>query len=95
MTKYNGPATPAGILGIWGHEPNRTGEYPAAYVLGAPCGTYDQEDTYVCRIAYRETDYGDHRLGFFEVFVEVEGEERHIVSMAARAVAEIHYAQPE
>ena len=46
------------------------------------------------RIAYREVDYGDHGLGFFDVFVEVDGEERQIVSVAARAIAEIHYAQP-
>ena len=97
MTKFNGPATPApaAILGIWGHEPKREGEYPMAYVVGSPCGTLGQEETITSRIAYREMDYGDHGLGFFDVSVEVDGEERLIVSVAARAVAEIHYAQPD
>ena len=93
--KINGhPATPAAILGIWGHEPKREGEYPTAYVVGAPCGTFGNEATLVSRIAYREVNYGDHALGFFDIFVEVDGKERQIVSMAARAVAEIHYEPP-
>ena len=95
MTKINGhPATPAAILGIWGHEPKREGEYPTVYMVGAPCGTFGNEATLTSRIAYREVNYGDHALGFFDVFVEVDGEERQIVSMAARAVAEIHYEPP-
>lgn len=91
MTKINGPATPAAILGIWGHEPRREGEFPLAYVVNAPCGTRGQEETITSRIAYREMDYGDYILGFFDIFIEVDGDERQIASVAARAVAEIHY----
>ena len=94
-TKHNGHVATAAIFGIWGHDPHRKDEYPMAYVVGLPCGTRFQESAPTSRIAYREVDYGDHRLGFFDVFVEVGGKERQIVSVAARAVAEIHYAQPE
>ena len=95
MTKINGPATPAAVLGIWGHEPRREEEFPLAYVVNAPCGTRGQEETITSRIAYREMDYGDYILGFFDIFIEVDGDERQIAAVAARAVAEIHYAQPD
>ena len=87
------PPTPATIFGILGHEPNRKDEYPMAYMVGSLCGPQGNEQT-TSRISYREIDYGDHRLGFFDIFVEVDGEEQHISSMAARAIAEIHYVKP-
>ena len=95
MTKHNGFTPPATILAIWGYEPPRKDEYPMAYVVGSPCGTRGQESAPTSRIAYREVDYGDHRLGFFDVFIMVGGEERQVVSVGARAVAEVHYAQDE
>ena len=95
MTKHNGFTPPAKILGIWGHEPKREGEYPMAYLVGAPCGARGQEQTPTSQIVYREMDFGDYILGFFDIFVEIDGEERQIVSVATRAVAEIHYAPPD
>ena len=93
MTKLNGPACAAIIVGIWGHEPKREGEFPLAYLVGLPCGTHGDGEAITSRIAYREVDYGDHRLGFFDIFIMVDGDERQIASVAARAIAEIHYAQ--
>lgn len=71
------------INAIYGTEPMREGEYPTSFLVG-----YGKPP--VEAITYREHNYGDHGLGWFDVTVEGQV----VASMAARAVAEIRY-EPE
>jgi len=77
MSKIDKP-----IKGIWGHEPMREGEYPSAFIVGSPCG-----DFLVTKVTFREDHYGDHGIGWFDVW----SEETLIGSVNARAVSEVHY----
>lgn len=69
-----------------GHEPGREGEYPSLFAIGTPMR---QGQPPVDLITYREDNYGDHGLGWFDVSAGGQ----IIASVAARAVAEIHYDQ--
>lgn len=73
------------IRAIYGPEPLREGEYPTTYIVGS--NAYDARLGPVERITYREEFYGDHGLGWFDVFTA----EGRIASMSARQVAEVHY----
>ena len=79
------------IKGICGMEPSREGEYPCAYYVGSQFGNAGIEPCgIVTEIRYREDNYGDHGLGWYDVFI---GEVR-VASMQARAVADIFYFTP-
>lgn len=74
------------IAAIYGPEPMRADEYPSAYLIGHRWenpGTPDVE-----RIVYRLENYGDHGIGWFDIYA---GGKR-VASMAERHVAEVRYA---
>jgi len=75
---------PNPIKSIWGQEPLREGEYPQHYIVGSPVMS---GDIIVTKIEFREDNYGDHGLGWFDIWAETG----LIASMSARAVSEIHY----
>jgi len=75
--------THAAIKAIYGHEPMREGEYPAAYQIGSDIGGVGK----ISSITQRTDNYGDHGLAWFDVHVG----DKIAVSISARAVAEIHY----
>lgn len=70
------------IKAIYGPEPMREGEYPAGYEVGFKTAAGD-----VTAIRSRHENFGDHGIGWFDVFV---GEKR-FASMNHRAVAEVYY----
>lgn len=72
------------IAMIVGHEPDREGEYPSVFKVGIPV-RFNLAP--VDLIEYREANYGDHAIGWFDVHAG----SKVIASMAARAVSEIHY----
>lgn len=76
------------IRAIFGAEPMRKGEYPTAYIVGSPALSSDHV---VTSIAYREDNYGDHALGWYDIWVG----ETLLASMSARHVAEIHFQVEE
>jgi len=71
-----------------GHEPGREGEYPSLFTIGTPMRSGQPP---VDLITYREDNFGDHGLGWFDVHAGG----RIIASVAARAVAEIHYSEEQ
>jgi hypothetical protein len=75
------------IQWIAGHEPVRGGEYPIFHRAGQPVAPGDVE---IEQITYRHANYGDHGLGWFDVWAGG----MVIKSVAARAVAEIKYMPP-
>lgn len=77
------------IKRIFGEEPRREGEYPQAYIVGQTLSR--ASDHVVKRITYRMENYGDHGLGWFDVVVQIDGEDAVLASMSARSVAEVHY----
>lgn len=83
MSKRNGPAGQVKLL--IGHEPPREGEYPSSYQVGSVAAGVGK----VSRIEYREDFYGDHSLGWFDIYVV----DRVALSVSARAVAEIRYQE--
>lgn len=76
------------ISGLFGHEPGREGEYPSAHRVGFPLIAGQPP---VDLITYREDNFGDHGLGWFDVHAGG----RIVASVAARAVAEIHYTEEQ
>ena len=76
------------IKGIWGAEPMRKDEYQQCYIVGSPAMASNHMIT---RIACRHDNYGDHALGWYDIW----SGETLIASMSARYVAEIHYQVDE
>lgn len=79
------------IKGIWGHEPMREREYPLRYVVGESAddaAVSNNSGGIVLSITYREDNYGDHGIGWFDVWGP---ENTLIAAVAARAVAEVQY----
>ena len=74
------------IMSIYGAEPMREAEYPQAYIVGHPPGAAS-DDLIVTKIEFREDNYGDHGLGWFDVWAG----ETLLASMSARHVADVHY----
>lgn len=72
------------ISGIWGAEPGRRDEYPQSYIVGSPAMS---GDLVVTQIEYRETNHGDHSVGWYDIW----SKDTLIASMSARHIAEIHY----
>ena len=70
------------IRALYGVEPMRENEYPAGFTVGHQSGGKT-----VDRITYREHNYGDHGIGWYDVYAG----EHCIASMNVRAVAEVHY----
>lgn len=74
------------VQAIYGHEPLREKEYPFAYEVGKlvamPVGNC------VERIEFREDNYGDHGLGWFDVWLE---DGNLLASVNVQAVAEVRY----
>lgn len=75
------------VRAIYGHEPHREGEYPVAHAVGAPLRG-STAGIVVDAIKYREDNYGDHGLGWYDIVAN----DQIALSISARAVAEIHYA---
>ncbi len=75
------------VKAIYGHEPLRADEYPASYMIGGRIGSGGEV---VERIEFREDNFGDHGLGWYDVFANG----RRVLSMQSRAVAEVHYSPP-
>lgn len=74
---------PLPIRWICGHEPMREGEYPTMFEVGK---------NGVTKIECMTEDYGDHGVGWFDVYFG----ERVMQRMQVRAVAEVRYAdQPQ
>lgn len=73
------------IKAIYGAEPNREGEYPSTFAIGQHCGLLYPGS--VTEIRYREQNFGDHGIGWFDVY----GGDVRIASLNTRFVAEIHY----
>lgn len=71
--------TPLTIRWICGFEPMREGEYPTMFEVGK---------NGVTRIAVTNENYGDHDIGWFDVYFG----DRLLQRMSARAVAEVRYA---
>ena len=76
------------ISAIYGAEPRRDGEYPSIYIVGQSDW---RKGPSVTSIKYREDNFGDHGVGWFDVYA---GEAR-LASMGARHVAEIIYETPK
>lgn len=74
------------VAAVYGPEPNREGEYPTAFIVGQNCGAMG-ETLVVERIDYREDNFGDHGLGWFDVFADG----KRVASLSARHVAEVRY----
>lgn len=71
---------------IVGAEPLRAGENPRFYCVGQASG-FNTGNWPVKSITYRVDDYGDHGLGWYDVW----SHDSLIASVAARAVAEVIY----
>ena len=79
------------ILAIFGHEPMREGEYPTAFIVGQKAFGPDLPGgATVTEIKRRDDNFGDHGIGWYEVYADGS----LIRSMSARAVAEIHWEPP-
>lgn len=77
------------IAAIYGEEPHRENEYPFGYVVGNDC--YNMGHHFrVTAIMSREDNYGDHGIGWFDVF----SGEHLIASISQRHVAQVHFANP-
>lgn len=90
MSSKNGPA--GQVETLIGHETGREGEVPMLYSVGIPIpknGMVSLTKPSVDRITYREDYYGDHALGWYDVYVG----DQVAASVAARAVAEIQYKE--
>lgn len=68
---------PQPIKAIYGHEPMREGETPEAYIVG---------HNSVARIEHEMHNYGDHGIGWYNVFRE---DGAMVASMQERAVASV------
>jgi len=68
------------IIAIVGMEPMRERYYPVEFRVGA---------NGVTSIEYFNTNYGDHGIGEYKVYIG----DKHFMSMSHRAVAEIYYDQ--
>lgn len=76
------------IRAIFGQEPMREGEYPAAFIVGQKAFGPDLPGgRIVTKIVRREDFFGDHAICWFDVYAEGD----LLWSMSARAVAEIHW----
>ena len=73
------------IKAVFGAEPRREGEYPTMWVV-----SQEYEGRTITHILFREDNYGDHGLGWFDIF---SGEIR-LASMSARETTEVHYQFP-
>lgn len=76
------------IRAIFGHEPMREGEYPSTFIVGQKVFGPDLRDgATVTRIVRRDENFGDHGIGWFDVYAD----KTLIRSISHRATAEVHY----
>lgn len=72
------------IIAIYGMEPMREGEYPSGFQIGSKIAGRDEEVTEIKR---RDDNFGDHGIGWFDVYAG----ESVAISMSLRATAEVVY----
>lgn len=77
------------IYAIFGMEPLRDQESPAVHMVGQVSSIAGYRHT-VDRIEYREQNFGDHGIGWFDVYSGCV----RIASMTARSLSEVQYQTP-